>query len=138
VFNCVSNYNKTSNTNIIVVSAPHRYDLDESSCMNKEVVVFSRKLYKIIKTLNNVKLLQTKLNRNDFTCHGLHLNISGKGKIAELIGEHIKNHTKKKEEDIITLKWKGNWKKPIQEETKRKLIKDKEQDLNLIEVRSSI
>jgi hypothetical protein len=67
----------------------------------------------------------------------LHLSYSGKEKIAELIGEHTKNHTKKKEEDLITLKWKENWKKPIQEETKRKLITDKEQEPNLIEVTSS-
>jgi hypothetical protein len=104
--------------------------------VNKEVVVFNRKLQKIIKTMDNVELLQTKLNRNDFTCHGLHLSISGKGKIVELIGEHIKKYTKKKE-DLITLKWKENWKKPIQEETKRDLINNKEQEPNLIEVRSS-
>jgi hypothetical protein len=36
--------NNRQNTNIIVVSAPHRYDLKESSCVNKEVVVFNRKL----------------------------------------------------------------------------------------------
>jgi lysophospholipase L1-like esterase len=99
--------NNRQNTNIIVVSAPHRYDLDESSCVNKEVV-FNRKLHKIIKTVDNVELVQTKLNRNDFTRHGLHLNISGKGKIAELIGEHIKNHNKNKVENLITLKWKEN------------------------------
>jgi capsular polysaccharide biosynthesis protein len=75
--------NNRQNTNIIVVSAPHRYDLDESTCVNKEVVVFNRKLHKIMKTMDNVELLQTKLNRNDFTHHGLHLKISGKGKIAE-------------------------------------------------------
>jgi hypothetical protein len=45
--------------------------------------------------MDNVELLQTKLNRNDFTHHGLHLNISGKRMIAELISEHIKNDTKK-------------------------------------------
>jgi hypothetical protein len=82
--------NNKQNTNIIVVSAPHRYDLDESSCVNKEVVVFNKKLHKIIKTVDNVELLQSKLNRNDFTGHGLHLNISRKGKIADLIGGHIK------------------------------------------------
>jgi UDP-N-acetylmuramate-alanine ligase len=41
--------NNRQNTNIIVVSPPHRY-LDESSCVNKEVVVFNRKLHEIIKT----------------------------------------------------------------------------------------
>jgi hypothetical protein len=125
------------NTNIIVVTAPHRHDLQESSCVNKEVMVFNRKLHKITKTMDNVELLQTKLNRTDFTRHGLHLNTSGKVKIAELISECIKNHTKKKEEDPIILKWKENWKKPVQEENKRKLTEDKKQEPNLIEVRHS-
>ena len=29
------------NTNIMVVAPPHRYDLHESSCVNKEIVVFN-------------------------------------------------------------------------------------------------
>jgi capsular polysaccharide biosynthesis protein len=61
--------NTRQNTNIIVVTAPHRHDLQESSCVNREVVVFNRKLHKIKKTMDNVELLQTKLNGNDFTCH---------------------------------------------------------------------
>jgi hypothetical protein len=65
--------NNSQNTNII------RYDLDESSCVNKKVVVFNRKLHKIVKTVDNVELLETKLNRNDFT--SLHLKISGKEKM---------------------------------------------------------
>jgi alkaline phosphatase len=129
--------NKRQNTNIIVITAPHRHDLQEISCVNKEVEVFNRKLHKIIKTVDNVDLLQIKLSRNDFTCHGLHLNISGKGKIAELIGEHIKNLIRKKEEDPIILEWKENQKKPAQEKNKRKPTKDKKQEPNLIKVRSS-
>jgi hypothetical protein len=82
--------NSRQNTNIIVLTAPHRHDLQETSCVDKEVEMFNRKLHKIIKTVDNVDLLQTKLSRNDFTRHGLHLNISGKGKIAELTGECIK------------------------------------------------
>jgi hypothetical protein len=54
--------------------------------VNKEVVVFNRKLHTIVKTVDNVELLQTKLSRNEFTHHGMHLSISGKGKIVELIG----------------------------------------------------
>jgi hypothetical protein len=129
--------NINQNTNIIVVTAPHRHDLQESSCVNREVDVFNRKLHKIVKIMDNVMLLQTKLNRNDFTCHGLHLNISGKVKIAELIGEHILNLTKKKDDDFIMLKWKENWNQPVEEENNTKLIKDKKQEPNRIKVRSS-
>jgi hypothetical protein len=74
------------NTNIMVVTAPHRYDLQDSACVNKEIVVFNRKLHKMVKTADNVKILQTTLNRNDFTRHGMHLNILGKEKVAKQIG----------------------------------------------------
>jgi lysophospholipase L1-like esterase len=42
------------------------------------------------KTADNVKIMQTNLSRNNFTQHGLHLNISGKQKMAELIAENMK------------------------------------------------
>ena len=78
------------NTNIMVVPAPHRYDLLGSSCVNREIVVFNRELLKVVKSVGNVKIVQTNLNRDDFTRHGLHLNLSGKEKVAKLIGESIK------------------------------------------------
>ena len=64
--------------------------------MNKEIEVFNRKLHKMVKTADNVKIIQANLRRNDFTLHGLHLNFSGKEKMAELIGENIKKINRKK------------------------------------------
>jgi hypothetical protein len=58
--------------------------------VNKEIEVFSRKSHNMMKTADNVKIIQTNLSRNDFTHHGLHLNISVKGKMAELVWENIK------------------------------------------------
>jgi hypothetical protein len=78
------------NTNIMTVTAPRTYDLQEISCVIKEIEVFNRKLHTVVKTADNVKIIQANLNRNDFTLHGLHLNISGKEKIAKLIRENIK------------------------------------------------
>jgi len=52
--------------------------------------VFNRKLQKMMKTADKVKIIQGNLSRNDFTFHGLHVNISGKEKMAELIGKNIK------------------------------------------------
>jgi lipopolysaccharide export system protein LptA len=72
------------------MTAPHRYDLPGSSCVNNEIVEFNRKLHKVVKTVDNVKTIQAPSNRNDFTRHGMHLNISGKEKVAKLIGESIK------------------------------------------------
>ena len=45
------------------MSAPPRYDLISSSCVNNEVVRFNRQLNKRMKTFNNVKILETDLKR---------------------------------------------------------------------------
>jgi len=34
------------NTNVIIMNAPHRFDLEESLCVNKEIKLFNRKLKK--------------------------------------------------------------------------------------------
>jgi len=90
--------NNKSNTNILALTAPHRHDLQESSCINNEVQVFNRKLHKIFKARDNVTILDINLHRNDFTQHGLHLNTTGKEKIAEMIVENIKQPGVKKKE----------------------------------------
>jgi hypothetical protein len=100
------------NTNIMIVNALHRYDLQETSCVNKEIGVFNRKPHKVVKTADNAKIIQANLSRNDFTCHGLHLNISGKEKMAKLIGENIKKLMSRKEETPFILKWEENQKDP--------------------------
>jgi len=100
------------NTNIMVVTAPHRYDLHESSCVNNEIVVLNRKLHKLVKTADNVNIIQVTLNRNDFTRHGMHLHISGKEKVAKLTGQSIKKLMSRKEEAPFILKWKDELKDP--------------------------
>jgi lysophospholipase L1-like esterase len=93
------------NTNIMVVPAPHRYDLLGSSCVNREIVVFNRELLRVVKSVGNVKIVQTNLNRDDFTRHGLHLNLSGKEKVATLIGESIKQLIpRKKAPPIVSIR----------------------------------
>jgi len=64
------------------MAAPPRYDLIPSSCVNNEVVRFNRQLKKRMKMYNNVKILETVLERDYFTKHGLHLNSSGEEQIA--------------------------------------------------------
>jgi hypothetical protein len=61
--------------------------------VNKEIVVFNRKLHKVVKSVINMKIIQSDLNRDDFTRHGMHPNLSGKEKVAKLIGENIKQLT---------------------------------------------
>jgi hypothetical protein len=78
-----------SNSNIIILDAPHRHDLEENSCVNKEVTVFSRKLHKIVEPFQHVQLLKMNVNRNFYTRHGLHMNSSGKSWISDNIVKYV-------------------------------------------------
>jgi hypothetical protein len=86
----------------------------------------------MMKTADNVKIIQANICRNDFTLHGLHLNISGKEKMAELIGENIKKKLMlRKVQTPIILKWEENQKDPTHKEAKEKLINDDNKEPNL-------
>jgi len=102
--------NHRSNTNILALAAPHRHNLWETSCVNKEVQVFSRKLHKIFKAKDNVTIIEINIQRNDFTQHGLHQNTAGKEKVAEMIAENIKQQlrVKKKKNIPVTFDEEGN------------------------------
>jgi len=91
----------------------------------------------MVKTADNVMIIRANLGKTDFTFHGLHLNISGKEKMAELIGENIKKLMARKEETPITFKWEENQKDPTRKEAKEKLINDDNKEPNLKEGRSS-
>ena len=82
---------RNKQTNIIAITPPHRYDLQDSSCVNKEIQVFNRKLHKLLKDMHHVSITDTDLTRNEFTRHRLHMNSSGKEKTAKIIGHNITN-----------------------------------------------
>jgi hypothetical protein len=46
-----------SHTNIIVINVPHRHDLVNWSCVNREVRMFNRKLVKHMKVLKHVTVM---------------------------------------------------------------------------------
>jgi hypothetical protein len=97
---------KTSNTNIIILDAPHRHDLGELSCVNKEVIVFNRKPHKVMKLFQHVQLLNMNVNRNFFTRHGLRMNSSGKSCISGIIVKSISVlFSAKQDRPSINLTW---------------------------------
>ena len=80
-------------------------------------MTYNRKLHKVVKTAGNVKIIQATLNRNDFTCHRMHLNILGKEKMAKLIGDSIKTPMTREKETPFILKWKEEQEDPHQRDT---------------------
>jgi len=80
--NFVSKHNQT---NVIVMSVPCRYDLDQKFCVNDEVKVYNRKLKKHLKAFDNTCVLEVHTKRDLFTRHGLHMNPKRKEHMAKKI-----------------------------------------------------
>jgi len=94
-----------SHTNIILVCVPHRHDLPEWSCVNREVKTFNRKLVKLMKPYQHVTVMRVDPDRKFFTQHGLHMNNSGKERLASEIANLSANILLKHE--VISLGWKN-------------------------------
>jgi hypothetical protein len=100
--------NNKKNTDIVLITAPHRYDLMEFSCVNEEIKIFNRKMHKIMKLKNNVKILDTNVDRSCYTKPGLHLNRIGKERVMERILNQIKTPINKNKQKVIAQYWEHN------------------------------
>jgi hypothetical protein len=74
-----------NHTNVILMSAPHRYDLIRNSCVNNEVEVFNRKLRERLERFGKVKMIDVVSERNFYTKHGQQLNSGRKESMAKKI-----------------------------------------------------
>ena len=81
----------------------------------------------MMETVDYVKIIRADLSRNDFTQHGLHLNISGKEKMAKLLGDNIQKLMSSKEETTLIQKLEENLQDPVQKEDKEELISRKKE-----------
>jgi hypothetical protein len=63
------------NTNVMNMSAPHRFDSEVSSCVNNGVKVFNRKLQKKIKIFNHTEIIDISSNGEHYRKYGLHMNV---------------------------------------------------------------
>ena len=95
-------------TNIILMEVPHRHDLMQESCVNKEVERYNSRMRKYMKIYKNVTVLQVNLDRSGFTTHGQHMNIMWKELLAERIAETIKRTVKVYKIKAINMKWKDD------------------------------
>jgi lysophospholipase L1-like esterase len=96
---------QNKHTNIITISPPNRHDLQDSTCIYGERQIYNRKLHKILKDMYHVTITDTNYTREDFTQHGLHMNLAGKEKLARTIGHVITNFFAK-QTSSISLNWK--------------------------------
>ena len=46
----------TEHTNVLIISVPTRFDLMQTSCVNREVTSYNRKLHKRMKQFEHVRL----------------------------------------------------------------------------------
>jgi hypothetical protein len=103
----ISNFVKQrKHTNILIVNAPQRYDLAATSCVNNEVTIHNRKLYKRMKAFEYVKIIDSEVHREYFTKHGMHVNTMGKELMARRITQHIRKTFLVRQTPPITLKWR--------------------------------
>ena len=94
-------------TNVILMEAPHRHDLTQDSCVNKEVRRFNSKLRKCMKIYGNAEVIKVNLERRYYTRHGLHMNVTGKELMAKNIIETIQYILKPSKRTPLAMKWKN-------------------------------
>ena len=72
---CVQRFVKTINhTNLTLMDVPHRYDLEQDSCVNKDVEKYNRRIRKRMNLSENTELIKIDLDRRGFTKHDQHMN----------------------------------------------------------------
>jgi hypothetical protein len=105
--NCIQRFVKTNNhTNFILMDIPHRYDLEQILCVNKEVEKYNRRLRKHMKVCENTEVIKVDLDRRGFTKHGQHMNAKGKELTAKRIAVAIKHTLKVYKKTPISMQWK--------------------------------
>jgi hypothetical protein len=80
---------ENEDTAIVLISAPHRYDVIPELCVNKEVWKYNRLMRKVAKLYTNVKFLEVDLDRSHFTRHGMHMNSKGKDLLTYYLAKEI-------------------------------------------------
>jgi len=89
-----------NHTNVILMTAPHRHDLTTDSCINKEVEEFNKKLHKKVERLEKVEIIDAINERNFYTRHGQHMNLTGKDNISKKIAATIEHLIDSEKEPI--------------------------------------
>ena len=105
--NCIQKFVTTnSHSNFILMDVPHKYDLEQISCVNKEVDKYNRRLQKHMKFFENTEVIKANLDRRGFIKYGQRMNAKGKEWMAKRIAVAIKHTFKVCKKTPINMKWK--------------------------------
>jgi hypothetical protein len=85
----INHVESIKHTNMRIVSVPTRFDLISTSCVNREVITYNRKVSKWMKQYEHVKLNDCDLQRKCYTRYDMHMNLTGKELMPQRIIEHI-------------------------------------------------
>jgi len=108
-------------TNIIQIEVPHRHDLIQDSCVDKEVEKFNSIMRKHMKVHENAEVVNVNLDRRAFIKHGQHMNAMRKELMAKRIIEAIKHTLKVHKKTLIFMKWKKDTNKDKQDPGEAKI-----------------
>lgn len=82
---------KLMNTNVVVCGIPTRHDLIPESIVNSEIKKTNTNTAKLCKVFNCFFFDTASLPRECFTKHGLHLNTTGKDRVAQELYKYYLN-----------------------------------------------
>lgn len=109
------------------MKASHRHDLSVSSCVNSEMKAFNTKVQKQI--FKQIEELDVDVNREHFIQHGLHMNASGKEKIARRVSNVVRKTVTRKKVQPVILKWKETFMEGSKEESE---VKEERKDITVM------
>ena len=97
-----------TNTNVLLLNIPLRYDLLTNSRINHDIKNFNDKLQKRTQLLNHVHLYEVSTYRKYFTNHGFHQNKVGKEMMALQVACQIREivNSRPNKEPVYPLYWK--------------------------------
>jgi hypothetical protein len=96
---------RNNQTNIILMNLSYRYDLPNSTVVNRVITTLNRKLKKIVKAHPHTYFMETDNSRILFTNHGLHMNKLGKQLVNCQIVTLLYSLLEQKKPSPISLGW---------------------------------
>ena len=109
-------------TNVILMEVPHRHDLIQDSCVNKEVGKFNSVMRKRMQVHENTEVVKVNLDRRAFTKHSQNMNAMGKELMAKRITKAIQHTFKVCDKTPIFLKLKEDTNKDKQDPGEAKIV----------------